>query len=122
MWFLVGKQLSRIEVQNQQIEDGLVEFRKRKVEFLARKVKADAERARLENNGIKLVQLMQREAEGQAISIQKFNKDTRFLTTRHRNLKEMKTILPRKCAIWLKNHKRVTTQKDFTGSAGALHG
>ena len=30
---------------------------------------------------------MQREAEAQGISIQKFNKDTRFLTNRHRNLK-----------------------------------
>ena len=110
MWFLVGKQLSRIEVQNQQIEDGLVEFRKR-VEFLARKVKADAERARLENNGIKLVQLMQREAEGQAISIQKFNKDTRFLTTRHRNLKRNENDSTEKVRDLVEESQRVTLKR-----------
>ena len=111
MWFLVGKQLSRIEVQNQQIENGLVEFRKRKVEFLARKVKADAERARLEKNGIKLVQLMQREAEGQAISIQKFNKDTRFLTTRHRNLKRNENDATEKVRDLVEESQRVTLKR-----------
>lgn len=87
MWLVVGKQLNRLDARNAAIEEALDTFRSQQVEFVAKKTKADREKARLENNTLKLVQLMQREAEAQGISIQKFNKDTRFLTNRHRNLK-----------------------------------
>ena len=87
MWLVVGKQLNRLDARNTTIEEALDLFRAQQAEFVAKKSKADREKARLENNTLKLVQLMQREAEAQGISIQKFNKDTRFLTNRHRNLK-----------------------------------
>ena len=87
MWLVVGKQLNRLDARNTTIEEALDLFRAQQAEFVAKKSKADMEKARLENNTLKLVQLMQREAEAQGISIQKFNKDTRFLTNRHRNLK-----------------------------------
>ena len=111
MWFVVGKQLNRLEVQNQEIEEGLTKFRKQRVEFVAKKMKADKEKARLENNKLKLVQLMQREAEAQGISIQKFNKDTRFLTSRHRNLKRSDENTEEKVRDLVEESQRVTLKR-----------
>ena len=111
MWFVVGKQLNRLEVQNKEIEEGLTKFRKQRVEFVAKKMKADKEKARLENNNLKLVQLMQREAETQGISIQKFNKDTRFLTSRHRNLKRSDENTEEKVRDLVEESQRVTLKR-----------
>lgn len=111
MWFVVGKQLNRLESQNKQIEEGLSNFRKQQVEFAAKKMKADKEKARLENNSLKLVQLMQREAEAQGISIQKFNKDTRFLTNRHRNLKRSDEAAGEKVRDLVEESQKVTLKR-----------
>ena len=111
MWFVVGKQLNRLEVQNAEIEEALTKFRKARVEFVTKKMKADKEKARLENNKLKLVQLMQREAEAQGISIQKFNKDTRFLTNRHRNLKRSDEGEDEKVRDLVEESQRVTLKR-----------
>lgn len=111
MWFFVGKQLTKLETQNSNIEEALTKFRKQQVEFVAKKMKADKEKARLENNNLKLVQLMQREAEAQGISIQKFNKDTRFLTNRHRNLKRSDEPSGEKVRDLVEESQRVTLKR-----------
>ncbi|MGB0646517.1 MAG: hypothetical protein ACPGQS_05035 [Bradymonadia bacterium] len=111
MWLVVGKQLNRLDARNTTIEEALDLFRAQQAEFVAKKSKADLEKARLENNTLKLVQLMQREAEAQGISIQKFNKDTRFLTNRHRNLKRNDSGSESKVRDLVEESQKVTLKR-----------
>lgn len=111
MWLVVGKQLSRLDARNTAIEKALDTFRSQQAEFVAKKTKADREKARLENNNLKLVQLMQREAEAQGVSIQKFNKDTRFLTNRHRNLKRNDNSAEGKVRDLVEESQKVTLKR-----------
>ena len=111
MWLVVGKQLSRLDARNTTIEEALDLFRAQLVEFVTKKSKAYLEKARLENNTLKLVQLMQREAEAQGISIQKFNKDTRFLTNRHRNLKRNDSGSESKVRDLVEESQKVTLKR-----------
>jgi len=85
-WNLIGNQISQIEVENQQIRDGINLVNLQKADYLKTQKRLDAARSRIEDNDIKLVRLMEKEMKRQKIGIPSFKPSETFLTNNRNRL------------------------------------
>ena len=82
LWLVVGKQISVLEQRNITLRENLAQVVTLKEGYLEQKAEFDAVDAKLKNNSIRLVRLMETEAGHQGITIEDFKEGKRFLTNK----------------------------------------
>lgn len=90
IWLVVGGQIDELEQENENLRDTLGQVNEQKDQYLARKRRLDAYEERLDRNDVKLVQLMESQAQKIGITIENFKESKRFLTDKHKRMKRTK--------------------------------
>ena len=85
---IIGTQIEALEQRNENTRDTLTQVQILKADYLRQKGVLDAQKDLLDNNDVKLVRLMEREAANADFEIEDFKESKRFITTKHRNLKK----------------------------------
>ncbi len=88
VWIVIGGQISDLEQRNQSVRDTLEQIHARKDKYLRDKSRLEAEKKRLENNTVKLVQVMEEKAGELGITIEDFKEHRRALTENWRKVKK----------------------------------
>ena len=84
----------------------------KKVDFLQKKARLDAMRSRLENNPIRLVQLMETEAGHQGFEIENFKETKTFITNKHRQFRKRgKSVKKKTVRDLVEESQRVTIRR-----------
>lgn len=92
IWLVVGGQIGELEQENANLRDTISQVNEQKDAYLARKRRIDAYEERLDRNDIKLVQLMETQAQKLGITIENFKENKRFLTDKHKRMKRTKEL------------------------------
>ncbi len=85
---IIGTQIEALEQRNENTRDTLAQVMILKDDFLRQKKVLDAQKALLDDNDVKLVRLMEKEAANADFEIEDFKEGKRFITTKHRTLKK----------------------------------
>ena len=85
---IIGTQIEALEQRNENTRDTLAQVMILKDDFLRQKKVLDAQKALLDDNNVKLVRLMEKEAANADFEIEDFKEGKRFITTKHRTLKK----------------------------------
>jgi len=88
IWLVIGRQVSNLEERNKALRETLASVNEQKTEYMARKRRLDAYQKRLDQNDVKLVQLMESQATKFKITIEDFKENKRYLTEKHKKLKK----------------------------------
>jgi type II secretory pathway component PulM len=88
VWIVIGGQITDLEQRNQSVRDTLEQIHARKDKYLRDKSRLEAEKKRLENNSVKLVQVMEEQAGKLGITIEDFKEHRRALTENWRKVKK----------------------------------
>lgn len=91
IWLVVGGQIDELEGENQTLADTLAQVESQKDKYLTAKNRLDAYQARLDRNDVKLVELMESQAQTLGVTIEKFKESKRFLTDKHKRMKRTAT-------------------------------
>lgn len=92
IWMVISGQISELEDRNVELRDALSEINLTKGQYLIEKAKLDANKALLDNNKIKLVREMEKEATRLGITIENFKESKQALTENHRRAKKGNTV------------------------------
>ena len=87
-YIVIGGQIDDLEERNESIRGTLSQVHKLKAGFLQKKARLDAMRSKLENNPVRLVQLMETEAGHQGFEIENFKETKTFITNKHRQFRK----------------------------------
>lgn len=87
IWLIIGGQIDELETENENLADTLAQVETQKDTYLANKRRIDAYQARLDGNDVKLVRLMENQAQTLGITIENFKESKRFLTDKHKRTK-----------------------------------
>lgn len=90
IWLVVGGQIDELEQENENLRDTLSQVNQQKDGYLARKRRIDAYEERLDRNNVKLVQMMESQAQKLGITIENFKESKRFITDKHKRMKRTK--------------------------------
>lgn len=85
---IIGNQIEALEQRNENTRDTLAQVMILKDDYLRQKKILDAQKALLDDNNVKLVRLMEKEAANADFEIEDFKEGKRFITTKHRTLKK----------------------------------
>jgi len=85
---IIGTQIEALEQRNENTRDTLAQVMILKDDYLRQKKVLDAQKALLDDNDVKLVRLMEKEAANADFEIEDFKEGKRFITTKHRSLKK----------------------------------
>lgn len=91
IWLVVGGQIDELEQENVTLADTLAQVEANKNGYLTTKNRLDAYQARLDRNDVKLVRLMEDQAQTLGVTIENFKESKRFLTDKHKRLKRTAT-------------------------------
>jgi hypothetical protein len=88
IWLIIGRQVSNLEERNRGLRDTLTSINEQKTNYLTQKRRMDAYQKLLDDNQVKLVQLMESQAQKFGITIEDFKENKRWLTEKHKKLKK----------------------------------
>ena len=91
IWMVINGQINELEDRNAELRDALNEINLTKGQYLVEKAKLDANKNLLDNNKIKLVREMEKEATRLGITIENFKESKQALTENHRRAKKGST-------------------------------
>ncbi|MGK0359693.1 MAG: hypothetical protein ACI9U2_001999 [Bradymonadia bacterium] len=91
IWLVVGGQIDELEQENTTLAETLAQVEARKGTYLTAQNRLDAYQARLDRNSVKLVQLMEEQAQTLGVTIENFKESKRFLTDKHKRMKRTAT-------------------------------
>ncbi|MFN3197915.1 MAG: hypothetical protein ACE366_05790 [Bradymonadia bacterium] len=90
VWMVINRQIEELEIANEATRESIEEIQMAKQSFMASKAELAESQAQLENNTIKLVRVMEKEAKALDIRIQNFKENRRPLTENYRLAKKNK--------------------------------
>ncbi len=88
IWLIIGRQVSNLEERNRGLRETLASINEQKTNYLTQKRRMDAYQKLLDDNQVKLVQLMESQAQKFGITIEDFKENKRWLTEKHKKLKK----------------------------------
>ena len=111
-YVIIGGQIDDLHERNESIRGTLNQVNKLKAGFLQKKARLDAMRSRLENNPIRLVQLMETEAGHQGFEIENFKETKTFITNKHRQFRKRgKGVKKKSVRDLVEESQRVTIRR-----------
>lgn len=88
VWMVISRQIEELELANEATRDTISDIRQAQQQYLSNQAELADAKTQLENNNLKLVQVMEREAGALGIRIQNFKENRRALTENYRKRKK----------------------------------